>query len=311
MLVDIILQVFVFMYELNIILSSTWKFFNTQFALTLIGTSVAAFAGVLGAHFILERFKLKDQLLRELRNTNAAIMISFEICNSMLALKNQYVKQLGVSYQEAKTAFDAFQVRRHENKISRGEFFELQTDFLTLNPMLMPSEILLKQVFEETSPGARALTLTNTLVRSIDSLNRSVSQRNELIETWKLKPKPANQAELPQYHDRLVEFYFGLRDPAGHIDQSYPNSVEAICSLTDDCIQFSSMLCSDLVEYAQKLKKRLGNKAPNVNTPNFDDAYKKDLMPDEGNYKDWTKMFVKHDKKKKKSFIFSLFSRKK
>ena len=88
----------------------------------------------------------------------------------------------------------------------------------------MPTEILVKQVFEKMSPGPKALILTNTLVRTIDSLNRSIVLRNELIDNWK------NNTEVTD-DDRVV-FYLGLPDPEGHVDESYPDTVKGICSAT-------------------------------------------------------------------------------
>ena len=88
---------------LHWIASGGWDFLNTPFGLTLTGTSVAAFAGVYGAHIILDRKKRKENLLRELRITNASIMVSFEICNSFLSFKKQQVKELGINYEQQKT----------------------------------------------------------------------------------------------------------------------------------------------------------------------------------------------------------------
>ncbi len=82
---------FEFAEALKSVLSSVWLFLNSQFALTLIGTISAAFAGAYGAHWIIERNKRREEWQRELRITNAAIMVSFEICNSFLSLKIQRV----------------------------------------------------------------------------------------------------------------------------------------------------------------------------------------------------------------------------
>ena len=60
------------------VLSSVWLFLNSPFALTLIGTFFAAFAGAYGAHTIIERNKRREEWLRELRITNAAIMRRLE-----------------------------------------------------------------------------------------------------------------------------------------------------------------------------------------------------------------------------------------
>ena len=192
------------------VLSSAWLFLNSQFALTLIGTILAAFAGAYGAHTIIERNKRREEWQRELRITNAAIMVSFEICNSFLSLKKQHVKDLGFQYIRQKNSFVEFQNGRRHGHISPDTEFVFQADFRSINPMTVPDEILVKQVFEQISAGARAYTLTNTLIRTADSLNQSIVQRNELIDTWKKSPETLG--------NNLIRFYFGLPDPNGHVD---------------------------------------------------------------------------------------------
>ncbi len=271
---------------LKLVLSSVWLFLNSQFALTLIGTIFAAFAGAYGAHWIIERNNRRKEWERELRITNAAIMVSFEICNSFLSLKKQQVKDLGVQYKHVKNSFVEFQNGRRNGQISPDKTFVFPADFRSMNPMTMPDEILIKQVFEQIYADARAYVLTNTLIRTVDSLNQSIVQRNELIDTWKKSPETLG--------DNLLRFYFGLPDPDGHVDHSYPDSIKAICSLTDDCIFFSQLLCTDLADHGERLKKRLGKRAPKLNRPDFSKGVEEGLMPGPENYEDWIKMFVKN-----------------
>lgn len=273
--------------EIQTLLCSVWLFLNSQFALILIGTCVAAFAGAYGAHAIIERNRHKEEWLREIRITNAAIMVSFEICNSFISLKEQHVNDLGLKYESDKDLLDQFLKGRKTGEIGQDEGLRFEADFQTINPMTMPGETLMKQVFEQISPGARAYTLTSTLVRTIDSLNHSIVARNGLIDTWRNSPEKLG--------NDLDRFYFGLPDQGGDVDRSYPDTIEGICSLTDDCIFFSQLLCSDLAEHGERLKKRLGKRAPKVNKADFSKAVKLGLMPSPEKYEDWTKMFVKHD----------------
>ena len=267
---------------LKLVFSSVWLFLNSQFALTLFGTFFAASAGVYVAHKIIERNKRRDEWQRELRITNAAIMVSFEICNSFLILKEKQVKDLRFEYNRVKNSLVEFQKGRKIGQISSNSVFEFPADFRSLNPMTMPDEILVKQVFEEISAGARAYHLTNTLIRTIDPLNQSIVRRNELIDTWKKSPGTLG--------NNLIRFYFGLPDPHGHVDHSYPDSIKAICSLTDDCIFLGQLLCSDLSDHGERLKKHLGKSAPNVNRIEFSKAVEEGLMPGPENYEDWINM---------------------
>jgi hypothetical protein len=164
--------------------------------------------------------------------------------------------------------------------------FEFKANFKSLNPTTKPDGMLVKQVFEQISAGARAYALANTLILIIGSLNQSIVRRNDLIDTWKRSPENLG--------GNLARFYFGFPDSLGNVDQRYPDSVKAICSLTDDCIFFSQLLCTDLADNGERLKKLLGKRAPNVKRPDFSKAVEEDLMPGPGHYEDWTRMFVKH-----------------
>ena len=275
------------------LLSSVWFFLNSQFALTIFGTIFAAFAGAYDAHWIIERNNRRKEWERELRITNAAIMVSFEICNSFLSLKKQHVKDLGVQYKHVKNSYVEFQNDRRNGQISPDKTFGFSADLGSMNPMTMPDEILIKQVFEQIYADARVYHLTNTLIRTVESINQSIIQRNELIDTWKKSPETLG--------NNITRFYLGLPDAHGHVDRSYPNSIEAICSLTEDCIFFSQLLCTDLVDHGERLQKRLGKRAPELNRPHFSKAIEEGLMPGPENYEDFTKAFVKHgDQNKQK-----------
>ena len=265
-------------------LSSVWLFLNSQFALTLIGTGFAAFAGVYGAHKIIERYKRRQNWQRELRITNAAIMISLEICNSFLAIKKQRGKDLGHQYNRDKSFFVKIETDSKNGKISPDTVIKIEFDFRSIHPMTIPDKILVKQVFENISAHARVYALTNTLIRTIYSLNETIAHRNKFIETWKKSPEVSSNSFL------LI--YFGLPDSHGNVDHSYPDFISGICSLTDDCIYMSQLLCTDLFDHGMRLKKRLGKDAPNVNRPDFSEAVEEDLMPGPENYEDWTKKFV-------------------
>ena len=268
------------------VLGSVWLVLKSQVALTLGGTFFAAFAGAYGAHTITERHKRRQEWQREIRITNAAIMISFEICNSFLSLKKHHVKDLEFQYNRDKNSLVEFQNRRRNGQISPDTVFEFKANFKSLNPTTKPDEMLVKQVFEQISAGARAYALANTLIRTIESLNKSIVRRNDLIDTWKKSPETLGS--------NLARFYFGFPDSLGNVDQRYPDSVKAICSLTDDCIFFSQLLCTDLADNGERLKKLLGKRAPNVKRPDFSKAVEEDLLPGPGHYEDWTRMFVKH-----------------
>ncbi len=282
---------------LDFFLYPVWQFLNSDFAATLLATLVAAFAGAFGAHVIIEKTKRKQEQQRELRITNAAIMVSADICSLFLNLKRQHVKDLKQKFQDDIENY-AIVSGRSQKKGWPGQIFILQSNLTTLDPVRIPGEILVRQVFEDISPGQRAYTLTNTLIRSAHSLNRFINLRNEFGQ--KMKGLDNND---------ICNLYLGLPDEQGHVDRTYTDSVKHICNLTDDCIFFSKTLTNDLVEHGELLKTRLGKGAPRVNKPNFSNAEKEGLVPDLQRHKDWLGMFVKHDslEPSRRSKLFSLF----
>lgn len=274
--------------------NATYVVLTSSLGEVIIGTFIASFAGVMGAHVLTERFKRKDQYLHELRSTNAAIMSAFEICNSMLSLKKQHVIELLEGHAAAREMFEQQKQAIAAGTVPQGTVFNLVTDFRSLPLMKMPDAVLIKLVFERISSPPRAQTLTNTLTRTIDSLNVSIKQRNEMIDHWKALPAPTTPAGAAQLTNEMISFYFGLRSAQGHVDTSYVDSLTAIGSQTDDCIQFSYMLAIDLNKHGEKVRKKFGRQAPKVNKPSFDKAADQGLMPDEDNYEGWASMFVEH-----------------
>ena len=75
---------------------------NSAFSIALVGGFVGAVGGALGAQHIAERAKRREDLLKELRNTNAATIVSFAICNAALALKKQHVRPMHEQFAKEK-----------------------------------------------------------------------------------------------------------------------------------------------------------------------------------------------------------------
>jgi len=72
------------------------EFFNSVFFTAIAGSLAGAFAGAYGAQRIAERAKYRDQLLKEMRDTNAAIMVAFGVFNTLFSIKKLQAK--GVSF---------------------------------------------------------------------------------------------------------------------------------------------------------------------------------------------------------------------
>ena len=266
------------------IFSEVVSFLNANLFTTIVGSLVGAFAGAHGAQKIAERAKRKDDLVKELRNTNAAMSVAFGIANSILGLKKQHIKVLWEKFNMSKSELEDFKRKRESGQIGRDSVFEFRAELLTLALPKMPVELLQDLIFERISLVGRPLNLANILVQTVDDLHGLMARRNDLIESYKKSNKM-----IP------IENYFGLPNTEGHVNEDFPTYLEGMNSLTDDVIYFSALLVQDLANHGTSLKKRyledFGKGGPRVSEIDFSKAKKDGLMPSEDKYKDWTNSF--------------------
>lgn len=282
---QLVRSTFQFLYSSIVSLIDTIsQFVSASLLMTIFGTLAAAFAGSYGAQYSINKKQNKDALLSEIRNTNSAIMAAFNISNTCLSLKTQHVKSLKEGFESQKSELEQFKKGMKNGTTGLGKQFEFRANLQSLPPLSVPIDILEKQMFEKISARGRALGLTITLASTIQSLNRSINHRNTLIEWIK------ENVSMDE-HGRLAQLYFGLPNNEGHIDSNYPDSIDSIYSLTDDCIFFSKLLCADLNSHGTKLKESLGDKLIVITEPNFEKAETIGLMPNEENYDDWKEMY--------------------
>lgn len=213
------------------------KFFNSNFVTSLVGALAGAGAGALAAQHIVERSKLRDELLREMRNTNAAIALAFSVTNTFLALKHQHVKALKENFDKQRAELEDFKQNLKAGKIAENQAFYFQADLQTLNPQAVPVDTLRTIVFERLSITGRALNLVAAIMQTVQSLEESLSKRNSLIQEYR---------GLEMTPEKLAPLYFGFQYELGHLDLSYTMLIDAIYRETDDGIFFSQLLCKDL-----------------------------------------------------------------
>ena len=258
--------------------------FSSNIFLVSISTLVAAFAGAYGAQYIAEKNRKKESLLSEVRNINSTIMIASTIGNTCLSVKKQIVKPLKETYDKQLKGLLIYEKKNNEKKIQDPG---IRANLAFISHQSLPTELLEKQVFGNTSVNARALSLTIALIEAVQLLNSSINYRNELIKDFK---------NLPDVTPRLVnQWYFGRPNENGNIDNSYKNSVQNIYSYLDDCIFFSMELCSDLIRYGNILKTAISDSDIVINTVDYEYADKLELLPDEKRYDSWLSMFVEGD----------------
>ncbi len=273
-------------------LAAHWQdakdFLNSVFFTAIAGSLAGAFFGAYAAQKVAETSKRRDELLKEMRITNAAIMVSFGICNTLLSAKKQHIRALKENFDTQSASLQAFMENNARGADDGNAIFEHRADFQTLPIIQLPTDILQKQVFESLSLGGRPLSLTTTLGQAVDGLNTAIENRNEFIANHYANRTPDNET---------FALYFGLPFNGRRVNKVYPDMIQSIYAQADDSIFFSQLLCKDLEEHgnqiAAQFKKRFGKGAPKIARPIFTNAEQEGLMPESENYSDWANMFVK------------------
>ena len=171
----------------SVVIEKGWLFINSTFFLTVIATFAAAFAGAWGAQFIAERSRKSSETLKALRGANAAITTAHSISNKCLSAKKTHIKSLKESLEKQKSEFNQFEEDRKNGLITGPLIFQFKADLQELPLLVLPIELLEKLVFEQISVNSRTLSLTISLVDSLQSLNISIRNRNEFIEELREK----------------------------------------------------------------------------------------------------------------------------
>jgi len=258
-------------------------FFNSNFTAALAG----ALGGALAAQKIAGRAKQQDALLQEIRSTNAAIVVTFTICNAGLALKKQFVKDIYETYTSKKEALKEFHQRRAAGQQHPDLPFEFQADFRTLQIPVVSIDVLRTLIYERISATGRPLALVAALVGAFASLADTIQRRNSLIERFR-------QLGITGA-DQLPAFYFGLPYGPGHVSTEFSDTVESLYSQTDDVIFFCELLSNDLMAHGDHIldqyRKVARVKKEKIASVDFTEPRKQGLMPDSTNYADWLKGF--------------------
>lgn len=264
------------------------KFFNSNGFTAIAGAFAGAWAGAYIAQKIADKNKNKDVQLKEIHETNAAIMIAVTIFESAVAFKRQKVKPIAAKYEAAKAELLDYLRRRGAGSLQPGELFNFEIDFEALTLLPFPTASLEKKLFESLSIGSRALRVQIVLGQVTHSLGVFVEERNKIIVRFK------NQVGLETL---TPEYYFGLPLANGSVNKDYASCIEAMTHYTDDIIFFSHLLCIDLIAHCKKLsvkfKREFSRSPPRVVSVDF--RLSEDMMPDAAKYQSWSSSFVERD----------------
>jgi hypothetical protein len=270
---------------------SVRDFFNSTFFTAIAGSFAGAVGGAYAAQRIVARNKERDELLTEIRNTSAATVVAFDVCNLFVTIKQQHVKPLKDTFDGQKAELHRFRTKRHLGQIPPDTAFPFTADLRSLFLTPFPVDTLQKLVFERLSlDERRPLMLISAIGETVHGLNTSVDNRNRLVAAYKATHFADNE---------LLYLYFGLPHGATRIiNEEYPSLIYAIYRHTDDGIFFSKLLCEDLfkhnVELVNRFKKEFKTSAPTIiDRPDFTKPLKADLMPNDADYADWFTLFEK------------------
>jgi hypothetical protein len=255
-------------------LAFDWAKFATDFSIAAVGALAGAFAGAIGAQRIAERSKAREELLKEVRNTNAAATLAYSITEAFIGVKKDNLTPLLSHFAEGRASFIEFlQNRRPE------DVFPLDRYMPTLQPVLTSIEYLRQIVFDRVTASSKVLAIIDLLWRSIAAYNDYCLQRNKLIEEFKANPP-----------DPFV--YFGLEN-GGFSDERHPSILGAMLTFTDNSIQASKRLAEELVSHANELKttmrRRQRARIPTIQHGDYSSV--SELMPDPAQFAAWEAMF--------------------
>jgi hypothetical protein len=271
---------------------------------TIIGALAGAGIGAWAAGYISERNKNREQLTKEIRDTNAAIVLALSVTNCGLVLKKQHIIPLKIDYEtERNKCLEIIA----QITIGKSQTDIAQLRLLELDQISPPISYLQDIVLSRLSTASRALAVVTELNESVCNLNTALKRRNELITKFKNNDLPEGASK--------EHFYFGLRYANSQTNEEYRDSIIGITHYTNDLIFFGSLLCDDLREHGELLvssfnKKRLGGETPEINEFDLSGARNEGLIPPSEDYEPWTTGFQKRPPKAKSRRWYVLYKRK-
>lgn len=255
------------------------KFLNSAFALSFVGALAGAAGGGLAAQRVIEKYKLRDELLKEIRNTQAAMMVSFTVCNTTLLMKKQLVRPMFDRFSEAHADFLKYRKERQSGQRQGNAQYRFQMDMQEFVAPDLPVETLKTLVFDRVSTFGRPIVLVAQIEQASDGLRAAIAKRSRLVDGFKaslLEP------------ESLALTYFGEKLPTGHTHREYADIVEVIHSYTNDLIFFSGLLTNDLATHGKALGdgfvRKFGKGAPMIVPPDFSGPKRSGLYPSESDY---------------------------
>jgi len=140
-----------------------WKALNSSLASSLVVAFTGSLFGAYTAKRIAERAKLKDDLLKEIRNINAASIIAFGITNSHIAIKKQHVRGLYKRFHDKRQELIDIRNKNERGELKQKVVFNFQADFESLAPLAQPIGALQNLIFDKLTSTGKVALLAATL----------------------------------------------------------------------------------------------------------------------------------------------------
>jgi hypothetical protein len=244
--------------------SSAWNVFNSNFWAALAG----AFAGAVAASKFAARQERRDDLVRTVNETNAAISISYSACEAYLAHKTRLIDPLTQTYQNDVVAYS-----RSPSSGPVGSA-SINLNRIASNVGVVQCGALQELIFRIPS-STDIIRLVAILAHSNSTLNGDLTERNDLVHAMRLTDEGSRTA-----------LYFGAANENGYADKTYPNLVNSVSELTTDCIFFSWLICELLHEEGVKIREGR-NWLPATVPIDFRQAILDGFIPDPKRYPAW------------------------
>lgn len=206
---------------------------NSSFFTTVFGALAGAFTGAWAAQRIAVRSRRQEELIKEIRSTNSAMLLGQAILNISISSKIECALPLKEAFDEAYRSFK----QNTDN-----------TKALNLNKytcVSMPIDALSSLMLTEISASSEAFRAFLYVQISINSYITTLARRNELVDIFRSEIGPSH----PEFHT----IYFG-ETHNGITNKAYRDSIEQIYDQCDDLIFYSNKMCLYLGEHAIHLK---------------------------------------------------------
>jgi hypothetical protein len=248
----------------------------------------ASFFGAWTAQRIAERNRFRDDILKEIRNTNAAISIAMSVCNTAMAMKRQQVTTVKRDFDQAKASFVEHVRKRQMGQVQGNTPYRFTLSLMTLPPPKFAIDSLRGVVLERITVLGRPIHLTLELAEFAPRLVACMEARNLLVEGIK-KGGGVNS-------DDAARRLFGLPFADGQHDLTFEQTLSGIVTITDDIIYFSHRLCKDLQKHGYRLvdkyRRRFGGSFPYIADIDFAERIADGTIPPETQYADYMSKFV-------------------